>query len=99
MRGLLSLRRLLLLLGTAELTEQPAQAAEDLLEPVGLEERQELIEPGEHVAALLRRGAGLIRLLLLLLLDLLLLLLHATAAAATRDGCELVEVDDGHART
>jgi hypothetical protein len=98
LRGLLGLRRLLrATLGATELTEQAAQAAEDLLEPVGLEERQELIEPREHVAALLGRGAARV-LLLLRLLRLLLLLLHATASAATRDGCELVEVDDGHAR-
>jgi hypothetical protein len=96
LRGLLSLRRLRLLLGTTELTEQAAQAAEHLLKPVGLEERQELVEPGQHVAALLRRGTGLIGLRWLLLG--LLLLLHATAAAATRDSCELVEVDEGHAR-
>jgi hypothetical protein len=96
LRGLLSLRRLLLLLATAELAEDPAQAAEDLLEPVGLEEGQELVEARQRVAALLGRGAGLVRLLLLLLR--LLLLLHATAAAATGDSCELVEVDDGHAR-
>jgi hypothetical protein len=89
----------LLLLRPAVLAEDPAQPAEDLLKAVRLEERQELIEAAQHVAALLRRATGLIRLLLLLLLRLeLLLLLLAAATAATRDGCELIEVEDGHAR-
>jgi hypothetical protein len=89
---------LLLLLCAAHLAEEAAQAAEHLLKAVGLKERQELIEPGQEVAALLGRGAGLVGLLLLLLLLGLSLLLPHGTAAATRDGCELVEVEDGHTR-
>jgi hypothetical protein len=85
----------LLLLATGELTDDAADAAEQLLEAVALEEAQELIESAEEVAALLRLRTG-IRLLLRILLLRLLLLLHPEAATATGHESELVEVDAGH---
>jgi hypothetical protein len=87
------LRRLLL--ATGELADEAADAAEQLLEGVALEEAQELIEPAEEVAALLRLAAC-IRGSLLLRLLLLLLLLHPEAAPATGHESEFVEVDAGH---